>query len=134
VIARVRGRSDTGSAAVLAAVMTAVLLTLALAGTVLGGLVVGQRRAAAAADLAALAAADAVSPGLPGTAAADPCRQAESIGSANGALLTGCRVEGLEVVVEVTVEVPSPLGGWWKVPGAARAGPAGAGPTALVGP
>lgn len=117
--------SEQGSAAVLALVLAVVLVTVAVAAGALGGLLVGQRRAAAAADLAALAAAEALT-GVAAVAPApvDSCGQAERIAAANGARLTGCRAEGLEVTVSVVVEVPVPVAGAVEVAGRARAGPA----------
>ncbi|HLN76306.1 MAG TPA: Rv3654c family TadE-like protein [Nocardioidaceae bacterium] len=116
---------EHGSASVLVLVLVAVVTTLALAGVTIGGVLVGQRRAAAAADLAALAGAEAVSHGagsaVPGVAA---CQEADRVSTANDARLTGCLLEGLEVTVEVTVDVRAALGLGWSVPGRARAGPA----------
>lgn len=118
-------RDDRGSAAVLVAVLAGALVVLTLAGSVLGGLLVGQRKAASAADLAALAGAEALGPlaAAPGSAAA--CDTARRVGDANGARLEACHVEGTEVLVEVVVEVGSPLGRPWEVSGLARAGPSG---------
>lgn len=133
-----RRRDDLGSATILALVLVAVLGTLAVAGAAVGGVLVGQRRAASAADLAALAAAEALGPGggsaVAGTAA---CDVAGRVSEANGARLVGCVVEGFEVVVEVAVDVPSVFGMRLTAPGRARAGPgmvAGPGPIAAPGP
>jgi len=119
-------RDDQGSATVLALVVLTVLVSLAVAAAVVGGVLVGQRRAAAAADLAALAAAESL--GLRGGTAvggATACEKAGRAGEANGARLTDCLVEGREVSVEVTVEVPTVFGGTVRIPGRARAGPVG---------
>ena len=94
----------------LGAVLIAVLVTIALAGVQLGGAVVARHRAQAAADLAALAAATAL-PGGPAAA----CRQALGVTTAMGALLQGCDVDRLDVVLTVS------LG---RARAAARAGPA----------
>ncbi len=122
---RPRPRDDRGSAAVLVAVLAGALVVLTLAGSVLGGLLVGQRRAASAADLAALAGAEALGPlaAAPGAGAA--CGAARRVGDANGARLEACLVEGTEVLVEVVVDVDSPVGPPWAVSGRARAGPSG---------
>lgn len=118
--------SERGSATGLVLVLVAVLATLAVAGTAVGGLLVGQRRAAAAADLAALAAADALVSGASTfRGVPDGCGQAALVSSANDALLTSCEVDGHHVVVAVTVEVRLPFGATQSVPGRARAGPAG---------
>ena len=116
------GTGESGSATVLALVLVAVLVTVTLVGVAAGALMVGQRRAAAAADLAALAAARAAVP-LPGRAGGDPCAVAGALARANGARLTGCRARGAEVNVEVAVTVPGPFGRSWTAPGRARAGP-----------
>lgn len=119
-------RDERGGATMLVLVLVAVLACLAVAGVVVGGVLVGQRRAAAAADLAALAAAESL--GLSGGTAlggATACEQAVRAGEANGARLTDCLVEGREVSVELTVEVPTVFGGTWSIPGRARAGPVG---------
>ena len=118
-------RCEQGSATVLATVLAGALVVLTMVGAVLGGLVVGQRRAAAAADLAALAGAESLGPlaRSPGPDAA--CDAARRVGDANGARLATCRVEGAEVLVEVVVEVDSPVGEPWEVSGWARAGPSG---------
>ncbi len=128
-------REEAGSATVLVLVLVAVLTTIAVAGVAVGGLLVGHRRAAAAADLAALAAAETLGRGG-GTSVggAAVCEQAARLSEANGARLTGCQVEGRDVMVEVAVDVPSVLGGDWAVPGRARAGPAERGATRSVGP
>ncbi|WP_167097138.1 Rv3654c family TadE-like protein [Mycobacterium sp. DL592] len=88
---------DAGAATVLGALLIVVLVTITLAGVQLGGAVVARHRAQAAADLAALAAAAAL-PG--GTAAA--CRQALGVTAAMGAVLQGCDVDRLDVVLTVS--------------------------------
>lgn len=117
-------------------VLVSVLATVAVAGAAVGGLLVGQRRAASAADLAALAAAEAIGPGgVTAVTGASACQEAGRVSNANRARLTGCLVEGDEVFVEVEVNVPGLGGAVWEVPGRARAGPSpGAGPTAASGP
>lgn len=99
------------------------MLVVAMAGVLMfamvglapaAGLVVSQRRAQAAADLAALAGA--ASPGHPCTAAA---RSA----AANAAALEACSARGHDVTVRVSV--PGPEVPWREVVVAAeaRAGP-----------
>lgn len=120
-------RHERGSATVIVLVLAAALITMAVAGAAVGALLVGHRRAASAADLAALGAAAALQrPGPPATAA--PCVRAEEIGVANGARLTDCAVAGEEVRVHVAVDVAMALGLTWTVSGRARAGPVRAGP------
>lgn len=120
-----RAQDGRGSTTVLVLVVVAVLSTLAVAGAAVGGVLVGQRRAAAAADLAALAAAEALAAGR-GSAVAGvaACEEAGRVSDANAARLTGCVVKGLEVGVEVAVDVPTLFGSAWSVPGRARGGPA----------
>lgn len=71
-----------------------------------------------AADLAALAGADALAFGTA------PCPIAETVARHNGARLSACRIEGERVWLEVTVTRAVPLVGTGQVRAAARAGPA----------
>lgn len=114
---------DGGSATVLVLAAGGVLVLL---GSLLGvGGVAGldRQRAAAAADLAALAAA--ADPG----GAEQACRRAARVAAANGARLTDCRAFDTDGSVRVEVEVPLRLGPLGSLPGpdavrvAARAGP-----------
>ncbi|HSJ21000.1 MAG TPA: Rv3654c family TadE-like protein [Nocardioidaceae bacterium] len=115
--------AEDGSATVLGVVLVCLLTTVALVSAVVAGVLVGQRRAAAAADLAALAAAEALGRGAATTSSGvDACGQASRVSHANAATMTGCLVEGSEVVVEVAVEVRSFFGAALTVPGRARAG------------
>lgn len=98
-----------------------VLLTLVLAFH--GGALVTQRRAQAAADLAALAGAAALQ------AAGDGCAAAAATARHNGARLASCRVVGpggRELVVTVRRDGPAVLGRRVDVKAAARAGPGAA--------
>lgn len=117
-------RQERGAATVLVLVLVGVIGAVAVGGVLAGGALVGHRRAAAAADLAALAGAEALGAGG-GSAAGAPvaCEAAGQVSERNDARLTGCFVDGLEVVVEVVVDVPTVLGREWTVPGRARAGP-----------
>lgn len=113
---------ETGSAAVL--VLAVALVTAVLLGLV-GGLAaveVARARAASAADLGALAAADV----LAGRATGSPCRAAARVVSAAGADPAGCRTSGRTVDVLVRVRPPGPTGRWGRVTARARAGPASA--------
>lgn len=116
-------REEYGAATVLVLVLVAVLGAVALAGAVAGGVLVGQRRAASAADLAALAGAETFSSrGGSASAGADACQVAGAVSERNGARLTGCLVESQTVLVDVAVDVPTFFGVRWSVPGRARAG------------
>lgn len=86
------------------------LATTAAAGT-LGAAAVARHRAQAAADLAAYSAAVRLTGG-PDTA----CATARTIAGMTGASMTDCRVDDLDVTVEVSVA----LGLSWA-PGPARA-------------
>lgn len=122
---------DRGSATVLTLLLVGVLTVAGLGGAAVGGLLVGERRAATAADLAALAAAAELS--VPGRTARTACETARRLGHVNGARVTRC-VAGLpsterassaarrDVLVEVVVDVHL-LGRSWGAVGSARAGP-----------
>lgn len=123
---------DRGAATILVIALSGVLLVTGAAATAVGGLVVAQRRAQAAADLAALAGADALVAGP-----ADPCAAAAAVAAANDAWITDCGVEGREVVVEVGVEALRWSGPPVLLNATGRAGPArgvdGRGPPGPVG-
>lgn len=113
---------STGGAAVLAwtGATTTMVAALALLCTVL----LAQAQAETAADLASLAAADALAIASPA-----PCSIAAEVASRNGARLSDCAVDGEDVRVRVEVDA-SPLP---PVGARSRAGP---GPVELgdVGP
>lgn len=98
----------------------AVLLLLILCGAVLLLLqtTVAASRAATAADLAALAAADTVRELRTG----DPCSVAGEVAVRNGAALTACLVSAGDRSVQVETEVSVPLLPF-PATGLARAGP-----------
>lgn len=122
-------QGERGSATVLMLVVVAALISLAVGAASVGGVLVAQRRAEAAADLAALAAADALAGhGWSAAGNAPACLVARAVSSANHGRLTGCLVQGRVVVVGVVVDVSSPFGGSWSVPGRARAGPGSSSP------
>jgi secretion/DNA translocation related TadE-like protein len=104
-----RGAGSILVVGVLAAVMALTLLLAPLAAAHLD-----RSRAAVAADAAALAAADTAVGIVPG----EPCRNAARTAEANGATLTGCRVEGVVVTVAV-----SRASGPFLATAAATAGP-----------
>ncbi|WGX99516.1 Rv3654c family TadE-like protein [Nocardioides sp. L-11A] len=114
---------DRGAATVLALAMAGVLLLVGAAAGVVGAIVVAQRRAQAAADLTALAAAASLA-GRGGHPGRDPCVSAVGVADDNGAELVSCRVSGREVRVEVRVPGPRWLGQDQDLIAAARAGPA----------
>jgi secretion/DNA translocation related TadE-like protein len=111
--------SERGSATLVAVAMMAVLLAIALGGSLVASAVIARHRAQAAADLAALAAARWI-----GSGPQAACVWAASVAMANRSRLVACTPDGLDVVV--TVEVAVVLGrlGVGSARAAARAGPA----------
>lgn len=107
-------RSESGSATVLVVAMAGVLMFVMVGLSAVGGLVTAQRRAQAAADLAALGGAAAPD---------DACSAAGRIAAANAAVLDGCEVAGSEVTVVVSVAGPHLPGRRVRVSAEARAGP-----------
>lgn len=108
---------ERGSATVLAMSLASVLVLLGLAGAWVGAVVADHRAAQSAADLAALAGAQAVQDGRAA------CVAVEQIALANSARATQCSVIGADVWVTVQVEAPSLLGRTPTVTGRAHAGP-----------
>lgn len=100
--------SEEGSGTVLALTIIAALLvvTVVIAGLI--GVVSANRRASAAADLSALAAADAYR----GLTEGDPCAVAADLAERHGAHLESCTFPDRPETVEVTVAVPvaGPMG------------------------
>lgn len=114
-----RHAEERGSASVLGLAFTGLLVTAALIGVTWAAALVGQRRAAAGADLAALAGASAVQYGRPG------CPSAATAARANQVRLTACEENRNVVTVEVATSVAAPFGSTWDVEARARAGPVG---------
>lgn len=114
---------ERGLAAPMVVTLGGLLVVLAVLGGGLGRLLVDQRVAAAAADLAALSGATALQHG------ADPCEAATRTASSNGAELVACEVDDEEVVVRAAarpVAGPGPAGKLFagiRVVADARAGP-----------
>jgi secretion/DNA translocation related TadE-like protein len=86
-----------GAILVVGSIVVCSTLTIGLAAT--GGAAVAARRAAGAADNAAIAAADTVSGALSG----EPCERAAEVAEASGARLAACEAEDLEAFVTVEV-------------------------------
>ena len=112
--------SEEGSGTVLALTIIAVLLvvTVVIAGLI--GVVSANRRASAAADLSALAAADAYR----GLTEGDPCAVAADLAERHGAHLESCTFPDRPETVEVTAAVPvaGPMGALGPARARARAG------------
>ena len=101
-------RPEEGSGTVLALTIIAALLVLTVVIAGLIGVVSANRRASAAADLSALAAADAYR----GLTEGDPCAVATDLAERHGAHLESCTFPDRPETVEVTVAVPvaGPMG------------------------
>ena len=99
---------EEGSGTVLALTIIAALLVLTVVIAGLIGVVSANRRASAAADLSALAAADAYR----GLTEGDPCAVAADLAERHGAHLESCTFPNRPETVEVTVAVPvaGPMG------------------------
>lgn len=114
----VANRKEEGSGTIMGAGLALVLITLTVAVLVVVQVVVGAGRAASAADLAALAAADAAR----GLTSGRPCDVAAAVADRNDVDLDSCQVVGGGVIVDVTtsVDLPRP---WGEATGRSRAGP-----------
>lgn len=108
---------ERGAATVLGLVLLGVVTATAVLVSAVGGVVVGQRRVQAAADLAALAAAVAVQQGH------DGCAAARRLAARNGARLHACRLDGPVSRVEVAVDLTALPVRSLTLTAAARAGP-----------
>lgn len=114
-----RFRGDDGVASVWTATAAAVLLLTATVCVDVAAAVRARHVAAAAADLAALAAAGRTVDG-PGPA----CALAADVAARNGARLTGCRLEGWDALVETRTPWTGLLPVHDPAGARARAGPA----------
>lgn len=110
------GFGERGSGTVLALATVGLLVGLTAGVLTVAGAHVAHRRTAAAADAAALAAADTAVGRVPG----EPCGAAAKVAEATGATVERCELE--EVVATVTVSVDY-LG--FRTSASARAGPPG---------
>jgi secretion/DNA translocation related TadE-like protein len=95
-----------------------VLLVVTGLAVAAGAAMLARQRAESGADLAALAGAAQL---LRGVEIA--CAAADQVARANGVGVTGCRTDGLDLLVEVSAEVGGAFGG--SAAGRARAGPDG---------
>lgn len=108
---------ERGAGTVLALGLGAVVMAMLLGLLFLAQAGVMASRAASAADLAALAAADAAR----GLASGEPCAVAADVAEKHDTRLTSCTVAGGNVV-EVATEVANAFR-WGVATGRARAGP-----------
>ena len=114
----VDGGDERGSATLFAIAVIGVLVFVGAALGVVGAMVHAHRVAQSAADLAALAGAEAQARGR------DPCAAATTVATANGATVDSCVVDGRDVLVRVTVAGPRWLAQHHDLSAQARAGPA----------
>ncbi|PFG39234.1 secretion/DNA translocation related TadE-like protein [Georgenia soli] len=114
------GGPDRGAGSVLGLALVAVLLTLTLAVVGVSRAVHARGTAQVAADLGALAAAQARHD--PAGVSRDPCAVAAEVVAANGAEIVRCREVGGDVVV--STRVPLSDGTGLAARAVARAGPA----------
>lgn len=105
---------ERGSGSVLAIGVLGAVVAVAVAVIPVGSILVAHQQASAAADAAALAAADTTSGRISGY----PCEVAAAVATRNRATIAACEVQGL--IASVTVVVP---GRWGDVSVSARAGP-----------
>lgn len=112
---RHRARDDRGGATVAAVACLGLLLLVGLALGEVGAWFAAHRQVRAAADLAALAGAGAVT--------TDPCGRAAAVADHNGVRLVSCAVEGRAVRVVVGLDAPTRLGPENELTGTALAGP-----------
>jgi secretion/DNA translocation related TadE-like protein len=122
------GRTDSGAAAIYVLVLVAAMTAAALTTLAAGQALAVRHRAGAAADLAALAAADRVLEG-----AGSACAHGDSIARANGARLVRCQITGdaVDVLVEISpagISLPAGVPGLPSVRARARAAPTDADP------
>jgi secretion/DNA translocation related TadE-like protein len=97
---RRRRMRDRGSATIWALALGLLLLSFGTAGASVGAARAGRQQAGVAADLGALAGAARV---VEGAEAA--CARAGELVAANGGRLTGCAVDGLDLVVTAQVTI-----------------------------
>lgn len=116
---RLSSGRQAGFASVLVLFLATVVVLVASVVVALGAVAVSRHRAASAADLGALAAADRTPQG-----AQVACAAATRVVTAVGGRLTTCRLSGSDAEVEVAVRPPGPLGTFGTARARARAGPA----------
>lgn len=109
---------DRGSAGILVLALAAVLALVGALAASVGAVAVARHRAASAADLAVLAAADRALDG-PGPA----CAAADRVARAAGATVQSCELSGDVADVVAAVRPGGPIGSWGVARSHARAGP-----------
>lgn len=117
-----REDAERGSNTVTSLGLVCVLLVLGLTMAGLVGVVSANHRAATAADLAALAGADAAR----GLSSGQPCTVAAAVAGRNGASLAGCALPSElsgTVDVRVTIPIEGPFAFLGSAESLSRAGP-----------
>lgn len=110
-------RDESGAGAVSGLLWMGLLLSIGCACVLAVGVVTTHRRAQGAADLAALAGAQALVRGE------NPCAAAGDVAERNRASVTDCSVTDRDVVVAVSVAAPGVFPESFELRGRARAGP-----------
>lgn len=90
-------RGDRGAGAVLAIALVMAVVVIGLAGVTLASALSARQLVIGAADLAALAGADAASGAIGGV----PCQVAADVARGNSARLAACEADGMVVTVTV---------------------------------
>lgn len=112
-------RDERGSGTLLTMAAAMLVLACGLAVALWAAVSTARHRAATAADLAALSAAQAIQSGT------DPCASAGRIAAAQRVTLKECQIEGEEVLVVTGAPVELGSLGRPEVRSSARAGPIG---------
>lgn len=112
--------ADRGSATVWTAGAIAALMSVTVLVVWLGAAAATRHRAASAADLAALAAAGAVTEGE-----RLACGKARWVTDHMSVEMRSCRLDGADARVEIVAKPPGALAGFGPAEARARAGPAG---------
>lgn len=115
-----RPSGEAGAGSVLVLSVTALLLLVAMTAAAVAAVAVARQRAAAVADLAALAAAQHALDGQPAA-----CSWAARTAAADGGRLRSCLLDGDVADVVAEVRPAGPLGRLGVAVSRARAGPAG---------
>jgi secretion/DNA translocation related TadE-like protein len=111
-------QADRGSAGILVLVLASILALVGVLAAGVGAVSVARHRAASAADLAALAAADRA---LQGEASA--CAAAHRAADEVGARVERCGLDGDVADVQVAVRPAGAVGSWGVARSHSRAGP-----------
>jgi secretion/DNA translocation related TadE-like protein len=112
------GRTEQGAGTVLVVALAGALATSIVAVLLLGAAGLAKARAQAAADLAALAGAQAL---LDGLEASTACTEAGIVTRENGARLAQCSAVGDRCDIVATVEAAGPGGASWSATAWAKA-------------